>query len=849
MIATKINSNKKFSLLVYCLIIGGLFFTNVNNNVLGVESKSVVKELTEDERTKLVNFVITNMSVDDKEKEKVKSNIKKWCNEQGCGLNKDDNLVNRDGLYVLLPCFIDSQGKTQIVPENIYDTIEKETKEYPKGCIIGFPYIGLGCNGEKFSIYPDSINAKKDLVHTHACLKATGFDLCNIYIAKVREAKAWKTQLINVDTNKKIDVNPDVQEEMEKSFNNLLKQSMKVYSNDIKYINPFAITEEKKKKLMMVFEKNLDNYDLVKEVVDQYVQNRITNKDWFIDWNGKLINKDSKTLLVPVNEQSKICNSENNQRKIIFNRIEKNSLFAWYNIQNILDSTEKNLQDIKETIEKLNTEQNDRKIKDFYLIKKNHQYQLDLLDASLNSISSPITINTQQLNTILELYKYEIFDVCEEWKLDDKIKKELEEQKRLAEEERIETEKRLAEEKRMKHEEQQRIKTEKRLKALEDKRIQNEEQQRIETQKALEEQKRLAEEKRKKELERQKEREEWEKQDAEDKRIEEEQIRQEEEKTRQAAKETAESIAREQKFQAYRTQAAKALEELKIRRDKRIKEEEQQRKALEDKIKKELEEKQRIKDEEKIKEAEDKIKQQPSITKIHVSNQPGNQQEIETNKNVYEPPKSELEDGKTISVHYEVSSKITDEKKKIESDIKQKVNEYPLNTTNSYGTGQIYNDPQGIASPNVYVAPNSTIKIQKRKQSDINNNGDINPNIYQQQIIQNIHIQQNIQHIHNNPQVLPSNSIEEGQIDDPFKKEINQKAESNNVVIGGIIVTVGIVGTGILGLYYKEKQKDKNKKAIIKNELKEEEIIEELNKNNQKEIKPIKKNNNKKKNI
>jgi hypothetical protein len=38
------RNSKKFSLLVYCLIIGGLFFTNIHNNVLGIESRNISQE-------------------------------------------------------------------------------------------------------------------------------------------------------------------------------------------------------------------------------------------------------------------------------------------------------------------------------------------------------------------------------------------------------------------------------------------------------------------------------------------------------------------------------------------------------------------------------------------------------------------------------------------------------------------------------------------------------------------------------------------------------------------------------------------------------------------------------------
>jgi hypothetical protein len=391
---------------------------------------------------------------------------------------------------------------------------------------------------------------------------------------------------------------------------------------------------------MMVFADYIDNYALVPQEVEKYVQDKITSNYLFTNLNGDWINKDYKTILIPLNEGRKICKMNTNE-KITFYTIGSGSVFnKMFGVQEVLNN--KNLDDIKDKIVNLNKElmaANISNLTIFYLIKENGEYQLEFCHGDLGDISKKIPIDTEDtLNTILKLYKLEIFDICEELKLDEKIP-----EAKIKEEERL-------------------------------------------------------------------------------------------------------AVIKAQKIEAEKN-------------------------------------------------AYEKTTQINAVyyPQTHIHNY--SSKTIKSQESYYEETHNHRDGGYTTYKKRQVAYQVEQEN---------------IN--------------------NLYAPPESKTEVLKTKKLKSNVNRYNQEAVYDEEI-NNANNQQ-----YNKEEII--NDVNEDQ------NKIKEGKSSNNVVIGGIIVTVGIVGTGILGLYYKEKQKDKNKKAIIKNESKEEEIIEELNKNNQKRIKPIKKNKN-----
>jgi hypothetical protein len=219
------RNSKKFSLLVFCLIIGGLFFTNIHNNVLGVNSKSALTALTEDERTKLVQYIVKNMFVMGKEQDTITSNIETL--SEGWMFTQEMDVVNSDCSYVVFPInFVNNRSLKILNPSKIKSINSDVYDQQSKLAIV---YLQLEKEEYIIRDYDISWHIKDKPVITEF-LQSHSINYADywIYLKKVREQKTWKTQLDFVKKSDKfpqqtIDINDQkVNKALEEIWNTLI---------------------------------------------------------------------------------------------------------------------------------------------------------------------------------------------------------------------------------------------------------------------------------------------------------------------------------------------------------------------------------------------------------------------------------------------------------------------------------------------------------------------------------------------------------------------------------------------------------------------------------------------------
>jgi hypothetical protein len=385
MIQKNNHNNKKYNLLVICLIIGCFFVNNINNNVLGMESQSALTALTEGQRTNLINKIIYRMSVNKLAKNNLRAHLEQLLKDK---LDSLDLLKSADQ-YILFPMI----NNRTICPHDI------SAKGYPEGttmtlsCIYNFIFTNRLINDEIF---------KSE--NTNAFLNAKKIDFKkNFYLVKVVQDKQWKIQLRYKQNNQEQIINiehDDVRAELEDVWTKLTSE-INVYSDNMQYVNPFAVKEE----IIQLFNQNIHNDGLSDDTLKAYVERKMNNKDWFNNSKNNLIDKDSNVLLFPtrwneVDDSWIPCDPNNIEERevMVFQEIDNSQLLVFEFWHSILTSEHPLVMAIKNRIQAM---ANDiAPIQSVFLIQNLINSKLE---TSLQFGQQFIELSPEEVNVILQI--------------------------------------------------------------------------------------------------------------------------------------------------------------------------------------------------------------------------------------------------------------------------------------------------------------------------------------------------------------------------------------------------------------------------------------------------------------
>jgi hypothetical protein len=263
MIKIKINSNKNYSLFVFCLIIGGLFFTNINNNVLGAAINVKHKELTEDQRTQLVTYIMDHMSVKNNKTHGLQAYLSQLSRDQGWHMlvanNMIPGLVNNSNNIIILPTIMKDMKDMKDSQNIICDvkSVTQLTNDLP-GTLIAFNNISISYDADndtidnlQFSLCPinsyisnEYLEGIKNLSHKHGINWNVQSD--HLYLKQILINQKWKNQLeiINKDEHGEAQI---IEMSLDK-FTEIPPNTINVYNNEYQYVNPEYVTSNSKKK-------------------------------------------------------------------------------------------------------------------------------------------------------------------------------------------------------------------------------------------------------------------------------------------------------------------------------------------------------------------------------------------------------------------------------------------------------------------------------------------------------------------------------------------------------------------------------------------------------------------------
>jgi hypothetical protein len=154
------RNSKMFSLFVFCLIISGLFFTNINNNVLGGHIQREYKILQDPQKNSVINLIMKNMSVDDEQKDELQDYLSQLWSQQGWRIAKHTSrpekyLVDKNLKRIIFPFIVNMKDKRGVIFDMQCLDVHKN---YLERTFIVLQYIHIlpnnnGLNTLRFSPY------------------------------------------------------------------------------------------------------------------------------------------------------------------------------------------------------------------------------------------------------------------------------------------------------------------------------------------------------------------------------------------------------------------------------------------------------------------------------------------------------------------------------------------------------------------------------------------------------------------------------------------------------------------------------------------------------------------------
>jgi hypothetical protein len=450
MIETKINSNKKFSLLVFCLIIGGLFFTNINNNVLGVESH---QNIANNE----ICYLMEITSVDQDKKNILSNHLSEYfiefandsadSNKWPIDTFRQSNILwNNRGKIVFFPMIVGDNDKVTICnfasvlanptdyPANLQISLRGILYEEEQSTYNTFLYSIHNLLEQKEQKIQDVLQQKSVQLaslqipdQNKPSVKVYTHD---VYLQKVRKENQWKTQLILI-CKKKInseEIIIDVEDpELEAELDAIWDKSTNIYSDDCPYVNQYKIKRDMKDALMDLFTKNIHiqsslfNKKIATPLfegtewityITSLAETNIDKDNWRIDTDGYINNNHDRILLFPTIYQKVdavaqylICDltNKNNGNNIFYCCIQNNHLTP-YNFYDVITQDNELKQLLTDDIIK-----QDQPIISIFLKKTN------LMVCYENEESDTFSIEASSVNKILNLGKFQVMNIHETW--------------------------------------------------------------------------------------------------------------------------------------------------------------------------------------------------------------------------------------------------------------------------------------------------------------------------------------------------------------------------------------------------------------------------------------------------
>jgi hypothetical protein len=461
MIKTKIKNNIKHSLLVFCLIIGAFFVTNINNNVLAIDthnSKMDLSEMvvTDENKDGVINCIIQNISVDYNKDAELQDYLSTLYQDKGWKV-KDTFLTDKNDTIVYFAFLLQNGEPYRLYNKACnrildYKSLNNENNNYPAGTTIILSTVARKTNNKKFDYNIYSIN--KDLNNattTKESLTNIAMTTYNywIFLEKFYQNKEWHMQFRCIGKNskypnRKIIIERDIgqyeaiKQELEKIWNN----SACFYNDAYPFVNPYNTQQQFIEQYIRFFMTKIDAQGLDSKVLEEYIKKGLIQANWLMSSSVLSANTqcvlsmsgrewetiEHKILLFPTNLRKNTSNhviyDGNNIKegdKIIFQYIDYRHFYP-YNFYHYIVKTPNKLGEITKKI--LAQSLNQLTWQTIYLIQRLKQQRLttylhlchfsNALKHIPNS-SIKIAITEEEFQTIIELSNCHIFDIYQQW--------------------------------------------------------------------------------------------------------------------------------------------------------------------------------------------------------------------------------------------------------------------------------------------------------------------------------------------------------------------------------------------------------------------------------------------------
>jgi hypothetical protein len=286
MIKTKINSNKNYSLFVFSLIIGGLFFTNINNNILGIEQHHTDRELTDENKEGAMNFLISYASVHPNQEDTLRNHLYTLCHHEDWRV-KNNILKNKNDKIVTFPLLMKTTSGS-LLPKKFlaiildYKSINNKKNSYPEGSDIVLSQLNNNGKNFYFGVHTIVNEISNKAKIKELLQEKINIDNYCISLKKVVKNKKWKTQILCDPKNyvikgKKIIDIKDNDELMKQELEQIWNTSTYIYSSSYPFLNPYNVKEAP---FTIVLAAKIDSNGLENSVLRKLLKKEIKKEEW-----------------------------------------------------------------------------------------------------------------------------------------------------------------------------------------------------------------------------------------------------------------------------------------------------------------------------------------------------------------------------------------------------------------------------------------------------------------------------------------------------------------------------------------------------------------------------------------